>query len=222
MRLFCALRNVVVRVWACFIFPKTKRKRFRGKYLIHSSKYLDDCKKYHIGEYSYLGANTEIINKKETTIGKFCSIAADVFIGTSAHPTNFITTHPFAYRKDLPAIDNLIKIPPENLVNFEKDIAKPITIGNDVWIGLRSIVLDGVNIGDGAVVAAGAVVTKDVPPYAIVGGVPAKTIRYRFSERIISELLELKWWNYPMEVIETLPFDNIEGCLQILRKHQKG
>jgi len=72
---------------------------------------------------------------------------------------------------------------------------KKVTIGNDVWIGTRALIMDGVTVGDGAVIGAGAVVTKDVPPYAIVGGVPAKIIKYRFSEKKISQMLELQWWN---------------------------
>jgi serine acetyltransferase len=79
------------------------------------------------------------------------------------------------------------------------DEKKPIHIGHDVWIGARVFIRDGVKIGNGAVVAAGSVVVKDVPDYAIVGGVPAKIIRYRFSEEMIAELLNLKWWEWPEE-----------------------
>ena len=78
---------------------------------------------------------------------------------------------------------------------------KPIHIGNDVWIGARSIIMDGVSIGDGAIVAAGSVVTKDVPPYAVVGGSPAKIIKYKFSQDIIDRLEEIQWWNLPDEEI---------------------
>jgi len=79
---------------------------------------------------------------------------------------------------------------------------KRTQIGNDVWIGARAIVLDGISIGDGAVIAAGAVVTKDVPPYAIVGGVPAKLIRYRFEDDVIQELLKWKWWDLSLDDLQ--------------------
>ena len=85
-------------------------------------------------------------------------------------------------------------------LNSEKKIS--IEIGNDVWIGSRATILEGVNIGDGVVVAAGAVVTKDVPPYAIVGGVPARIIRYRFDEETIQNLLKMKWWEKDQEWIQ--------------------
>jgi virginiamycin A acetyltransferase len=79
---------------------------------------------------------------------------------------------------------------------------KRITIGNDVWIGARAVILDGITIGDGAIVGACAVVTKDVPPYAVVAGVPARVIRYRFSEKKIRTLLELQWWEWSPEEIK--------------------
>ena len=94
---------------------------------------------------------------------------------------------------------------------------RPVIIGNDVWIGRNAIIMDGVEIGSGAVVASGAIVTKDVPPYAIVGGVPAKVIRYRFDEQTIERLIESRWWDYPDEFIENeLKFDDIEQCLSVL------
>ena len=91
----------------------------------------------------------------------------------------------------------------QQVVDSNYDFAeyRPITIGNDVWIGARAMVMDGVEVGDGAIVAANAVVTKDVPPYAIVGGVPAKVIRYRFAPEKIEALQLLQWWSWPLEEI---------------------
>lgn len=86
-------------------------------------------------------------------------------------------------------------------------------IGNDVWIGTGAIILKGVNIGDGAVVAAGAVVTKDVPPYTIVGGVPANVIRKRFSDELTERLLAVKWWEYGPNVLKGLDISNPENCI---------
>lgn len=139
-----------------------------------------------IGDYSYVNTGTIIVSG---SIGKFCSIGYFCQIGVHEHPLDFMSTSPLIYSG-------------ENIFQTKSswnDIYSPPLIGNDVWIGSKAIILQGVNIGDGAVIAAGAVVTKDVPPYAIVGGVPAKLIRYRFDEKEIGFLLKLKWWNMPPE-----------------------
>lgn len=146
-----------------------------------------------IGSYSYIGRYCIIQN---TTIGKYCSIANDVFIGLGKHPTDLISTSPLFYRKQ-----NTL-----NLQLVEKDSAfeeyANISIGNDVWIGTRAIIMDGLIIGTGAIIAANSVVTKDVPPYAIVAGVPAKIIKYRFQEDKIEELLNSEWWNWSLKDIK--------------------
>ena len=156
---------------------------------------LESCtiSKSKISEYSYVGKNCLIQN---AVIGKFCSIASDVLIGLGTHPLDQFSTSPVFYRKR-----NTFGI---GLVDrdLEFDEYKDIEIGQDVWIGTRSIVLDGVKVGHGAVIAAHAVVTKDVPPYAIVGGVPAKVIKYRFEEARIRELLAMEWWNWELSEIK--------------------
>ena len=96
-------------------------------------------------------------------------------------------------------------------------IFQPIHIEKKVWLGANVTVLPGVTIGEGSVIAAGAVVTKDVPPYAVVAGVPAKVIKYRFSDEIISELLELEWWNLEEDVIRQIPYDNIEKAIEFIK-----
>jgi virginiamycin A acetyltransferase len=85
-------------------------------------------------------------------------------------------------------------------------------------VGANSLIRKGVQIGDGAVIAAGAAVTNDVPPYAVVGGVPARVLKYRFDENIIQSLLEVKWWNQSEDFIKQLPFNNVQECIEILRK----
>jgi acetyltransferase-like isoleucine patch superfamily enzyme len=137
-----------------------------------------------IKKYTYIGKRSIVQN---TTIGSFCSIANDVFIGLGTHPTDYFTTSPLFYR-----INNTfnLKLITEDL-DFEE--YKPIEIQDDVWIGARAIILDGVTIGQGAIVAANSVVTKDVPPYAIVGGIPAKILKYRFEEERIQYLLDTGW-----------------------------
>lgn len=134
-----------------------------------------------------------------SSIGSFCSIGPEALIGgLGKHPTSFLSTHPVFYsRKRQSGITFS-----QGHQHFDES-AKTI-IGHDVWIGARSIILDGVMIGDGAVVGANAVVTKEVPPYAIVGGVPAKIIRFRFDENVRNLLLAWKWWQLPLSVIKQM------------------
>lgn len=149
--------------------------------------------KVKVGKYSRVGFQTKITN---ATIGNFTAIGAESIIGLGQHPTNFLTSHSIFYKKgNWGWHDDWVKYP-EGFVE-----SSVITIGNDVWIGRRTMIMDGVSIGDGAIIAGGAVVTKDVPPYAIVGGVPAKVIKYRFSEEMIKRLEEIKWWNLSDEEI---------------------
>lgn len=144
-----------------------------------------------LGDFTYIASNTKIMNTK---IGKFCSIGPYCYIGSSKHPTNFVSTHPIFYSTLKQA---QICFSSENAFKEYEDIE----IGNDVWVGLMSVILDGVTIGNGSVVAAGAVVTKDVPPYAVVGGVPAKIIKYRFDENIIKQLEKIKWWDFDIDFL---------------------
>lgn len=139
-----------------------------------------------IGSYSYIGINTWIINSE---VGKFCSIATDVSVGLAEHTLSYISTSPIFTETPNGAGHSWID---KSLINP----SKPTYIGNDVWIGFRALIKSGVTIGNGAIIGAGAIVTKDVPPYAIVAGVPAKIIRYRFSQEIIAELENLKWWDW--------------------------
>lgn len=137
------------------------------------------------------------INKDRLIIGKFCSIAcgAKFLFNSANHSLKSLSTYPFPIFYDVWGLENLKVID-------AWDNKGDIVIGNDVWIGFEAVVLSGVKIGDGAIIGARAVVTKDVPPYTIVGGVPAKTIRKRFDDDTIEKLLKLKWWNLPVETIK--------------------
>ena len=139
-----------------------------------------------IGRASSLNGRVEIIghHKAWIRIGRYSSIAPEVVIQSDNHVMNRLTTCPLKY---------FIEGSRDTSTAAQKDIA----IGNDVWIGRRAIILPGVSIGDGAVIAAGAVVSRDVPPYTIVGGVPARVIKKRFDDGTIKKLLSLAWWDMP-------------------------
>lgn len=180
---FCYIRN-------CEISNIVRIKRF--------------CKLINVkvGEYSYIANNSHLIN---CSVGKFCSIGPFVKIGLGKHPVDRFSTSPIFYSTKNPLRINLVS--QNTFKEFEE-----VSIGNDVWIGANAIIMDGVKIGDGAIVAAGAVVTKDVPDYAIVGGVPAKIIKYRFEESIIQKLKTVKWWEMDLNRLNNYEreFENIE------------
>ncbi len=144
-----------------------------------------------IGRYSYVGKRSSLVN---ADVGAFCSIASDVCVGMGTHDLAKLSTSPLFTEKYNGTGHSWVEQTP---FPFEK-----VTVGNDVWIGERTMIMGGKKIGNGAVIGAGAVVTKDVPAYAIVGGVPAKVIRYRFSEEVIARLEASKWWDCSDEVLK--------------------
>ncbi|MDO5028216.1 MAG: chloramphenicol acetyltransferase [Bacillota bacterium] len=146
------------------------------------------------GSFSYTGQFCFVQNAK---IGKFANIAACVRIGPTDHPYQRPTLHHFTYRPSMYGfgIENEAEI-------FEKREARITTVGHDTWIGHGAIIRPEVSIGNGAIVGAGAVVTKDIPPYAIAVGVPAKVIKYRFDPATIEKLEKLKWWDWPFETLK--------------------
>ncbi|HEX9059036.1 MAG TPA: Vat family streptogramin A O-acetyltransferase [Clostridia bacterium] len=179
-----------------------------------------------IGDYTYYDDNNNDPEKFEKNVlyhydfigdklivGKFCAIASDVkFIMNGAnHKMKAFTTYPFGifgngWEAGIPELKDL---------PYKGDTI----IGNDVWIGYDSIIMPGVKIGDGAIIAAKSVVSKDVPPYTIVGGNPAKVIRNRFSDEVTKYLLEIKWWNWGIEKItqnlNALCSDDIESLKKV-------
>ena len=199
--------------------------RWCGLLFFNSSVEIDDSSVFEggnrIGEHSYfkgklgygtyIGKNCNLIGE----IGRFTSISNQVETNLGIHPYTFpyVSTSPIFYSLQkqcgLTFVDK----------QYFKELKSPIKIGNDCWIGPRVFIVGGVNIGDGAVILAGAIVTKDVPPYAIVGGVPAKILKYRYDEETIEFLLKIKWWNFSIDWIKCNAhlFNNMEQLKSVLK-----
>ena len=151
-----------------------------------------------LGDFSYFERNGEAAY---STIGKFCSLAANCRINALDHPMERVTTHKITYRPNeyfrFLGVDQEFR---------ERRRAKLVTIGHDVWVGHGAVILPGVTVGHGAVIGANAVVTRDVAPYMVVTGVPARVLRPRFDEAVAARLLALQWWDWPEErLFEAIP-----------------
>lgn len=168
----------------------------------------------NIKRFSYIGPKGQF---SQVDIGAFCSIGAECICGSGEHPIDYVSSHPVFFSRGRQC----------GITFAQKDCFEErskIVIGNDVWIGTRVFIRDGVSIGDGAVIAAGAVVVSDIPPYAIAGGVPAKLIKYRFSEAEIEQLLEIKWWEWDerslREAQTNIACNNMPGFLEKYSKRE--
>lgn len=187
-------------------FRRVVRTSFGHGCRIRTPIYLVDSR---LDDRSYIETGCRITR---TTIGRYTSVAQGCQIGLAEHPSSrHVSTHPRFYRKD----------PARKFDLVEHDTREEIaatTIGSDVWVGANVLVKAGVTIGDGAIVGAGAVVTRDVPPYAVVTGVPARTMRHRFDEATIERLLTIRWWEWPEPVIrQRAPlFDDVAKLLAAL------
>jgi acetyltransferase-like isoleucine patch superfamily enzyme len=149
---------------------------------------------FSTGNYTHIGGGSSVSCTPEmpAKVGSWSSFGQHVFIGTREHPVDTASTS-----------FNLFCEPDGRIADWYEAVKRrgPVTVGSDVWVGIRACILRGVSVGDGAVIGAGAVVTKDVEPYVIVGGVPARPIRRRFSPEVAKQLLEIRWWDWPMDKI---------------------
>jgi phosphonate metabolism protein (transferase hexapeptide repeat family) len=163
-----------------------------------------------IGDYTYCAGDASIIY---ASIGKFCSIASHVRINPGNHPMQRVTQHHMTYRR---AMFGFAETDDASFFQWRRE--HRVVIGNDVWIGHAAIVMPGVTIGDGAVIGSAAVVTKDVPPYTIVGGVPARTIRERFPADVAAKLQCIAWWDWPRDLLQDR-FDDLNDLDTFLQKY---
>jgi acetyltransferase-like isoleucine patch superfamily enzyme len=199
----------IAKIFKKIRFSAIKNSKIHKTSKIESGSTVYDCE---IGRYSFCGYDCEIIKAK---IGNFTSIANNVVIGGATHPMSWVGMSPVFYS----GRDSIKK----KFSNFQIETPKQTIIGNDVWIGRSAIIISGVNIGNGAVVGAGSIVTKDVPNYAIVVGNPARIIRYRFSEHTIRKLEKISWWELDdfkiNEVSHTIT--NVDDFISALNKNDK-
>ena len=165
-----------------------------------------------LGDYSYLGENCEVA---DAVIGKFTAIANSVRIGAPNHPMGRPSQHRFTY---CPEYYEATATRDRDF--FAERRSDRVIVGNDCWIGHAAILLPGVTVGDGAVIAAGAVVSRSVPPYTIVGGVPARAIRKRFPDSVAESLRRIAWWDWPDEIIfERLSDFRSEAIVQFCERY---
>jgi phosphonate metabolism protein (transferase hexapeptide repeat family) len=166
-----------------------------------------------VGDYTYFAGDVQVTY---ATIGKFCSIASHVRINPGNHPMHRVTQHHMTYRRRMFGLGD-----EDDAEFFQWRRDHHVTIGHDVWIGHAAIIMPGVTIGDGAVIGSQAVVTKDVAPYTIVGGVPAKPIRDRFPSEIAAQLQRIAWWDWSREALEDR-FEELYDLEAFIAKYGAG
>lgn len=199
--------------------PNSKQAAFLKNVLFEHGAHLDSPllpmqARAFFGAYSYMNSGGYL--RDQVFVGRYCSIGRRVTIGAGNHFTTGLSTSPRlsgGHANDCYTPDQL------HLMGFESAVRKPAVtlIGSDVWIGDGAVVLPGLRVGHGVVIGANSVVTRDVPPYAVMGGTPARVLKYRFPPEQVQSLLDTHWWDHPREVLDTLPLGNILACLDVLK-----
>jgi acetyltransferase-like isoleucine patch superfamily enzyme len=201
-----ALSNMPnVKLWYHYF----KNGLYRMKYKGFSVGYATEINHSTFGQFNSIGSNVNLLRVdvgsfsyisddcflRDVTLGKFCSVASGVKIGLGYHPTHFVSCHPVFYSNE-----NQVSICFAESMKWVDH--QNVRIGNDVWIGTNAVILDGVTIGNGAIIGAGSIVTSDVKDYEVVAGVPAKHIKFRFTEEQIEKFNQIKWWNWEIEKLK--------------------
>lgn len=187
--------------------------RFLGRFLVRSTT--------RIGCFTELGNNTEV---QAADLGRYDEIGNNTTIGATGHPTTWLGVSAAQYKQQTwgwhPSADAAGLIDPEagGRQSFRSVGPDRATIGHDVWLGAGVVVLRGVTVGDGCIVAANAVVTRDLPPYTICGGLPARVIKPRVPDDLRDELLELQWWRYSPNQLAGVPFDDLGAAVREVRR----
>lgn len=221
-RNICGSVSVDIQNEVLFGFPRRREVYIEPPVEIRRGTYDIDL----IGAFTYLGGR-ETFMRHISSVGRFCSIASNVVSGQIEHPTNSLSAHPL-FEGGFNWFQ-LTDFKNENaeMIRKAREVAhdrlternRKIVIGNDVWIGEGAFIRRGIEIGDGAIVASRAVVTQDVPSYAIVGGSPARIIRMRFDEAIIAELLRLQWWTYGLSALGGVDFTDVEAAVTAIDRN---
>lgn len=181
-----------------------------------------------LGAFSYLGGGASIV-RNVASIGRFCSIAPNLVAGPVEHPSDFVSAHCMfqgfwggswgILRDFYKENQEMIEISRTLYAERYSDENRKIHIGNDVWIGENAFIRRGVKIGDGAIIGARSVVTRDVEPYEIVVGIPAKRLRMRFDPETVSRLLALEWWKYGLSALDGVDFTTIQTAIEKIEKN---
>ena len=204
-----------LKIYKKDLFNNTTKKVIWKSVVSENARVNEPCQilESSIDDGTYISPNCFLSKVK---LGKFCSVGPNLNAGYGIHPTNGISTSPAFYSTRKQNGKSFVS---ENKIEERKEII----IGNDVFIGINVTILDGIKIGDGAIIAAGAVVTADVPPYAIVGGVPAKIIKYRFNDSQIKDLENIKWWDWNDEDLKKVAehFFDIDKFINYAKNKKK-
>lgn len=198
----CAVIRKIIGTSKCpkWIYKKSKKKYGWADNI--ARYWWKKYKNVDIGRYTY--GYKYLDYRHLVSIGSFCSIADGQTVVPNDHRMDWITTSPIASLKEFGFVDR------DYMNDYISEDNRKIVIGNDVWIGAKCIIFEGVTIGDGAVIAAGSIIRKDVPPYAVVGGVD-KIIKYRFDQETIDKLLKMQWWNWDDEKIRKFLNHSVGG-----------